>query len=61
MMFMFHSSACTQFRTLKLLELIQESETRRANFQQDWDNAMDALMFYGRETELTKLESYLEH
>ena len=30
-------------------------ESQRANPQQDWDNAVDASMFYGRETELTQL------
>jgi transcriptional regulator with XRE-family HTH domain len=30
-------------------------ESQRANPQQDWDNAVDASMFYGRETELAQL------
>jgi WD40 repeat protein/transcriptional regulator with XRE-family HTH domain len=30
-------------------------ESQRANPQQDWDNAVDASVFYGRETELAQL------
>jgi hypothetical protein len=33
----------------------QESESLRANPQQDWDNAADTSVFYGRETELAQL------
>jgi transcriptional regulator with XRE-family HTH domain len=33
----------------------QESESLRANLQQDWDNAADTSIFYGRETELAQL------
>jgi transcriptional regulator with XRE-family HTH domain len=31
------------------------SETQRANSQQDWDTAVDASVFYGREAELAQL------
>lgn len=31
------------------------SETRRANPQHDWDTAVDASVFYGREAELAQL------
>ena len=33
----------------------EESETRRENPQQDWDTAVDASVFYGREAELAQL------
>lgn len=33
----------------------EESEIRRINPQQDWDTAVDASVFYGRETELAQL------
>ncbi|MBD2067800.1 pentapeptide repeat-containing protein [Leptolyngbya sp. FACHB-671] len=34
-------------------------ESQRANPQQDWDNAVDASMFYGRETELAQLWQWI--
>ena len=33
----------------------EETESRQANPQQDWDNAVDPSVFYGRETELAQL------
>lgn len=35
--------------------LNETSQTRWANFQQDWDTAVDASVFYGREAELTQM------
>jgi WD40 repeat protein len=41
------------------ISLTQESEILRANPQQDWDNAADTSMFYGRETELVQLWQWI--
>jgi WD40 repeat protein len=37
----------------------EESESLRANPQQDWDNAADTSVFYGRETELAQLWEWM--
>jgi NB-ARC domain len=37
----------------------EESESLRANPQQDWDNAADTSVFYGRETELAQLWEWI--
>ena len=37
----------------------EESESQRANPQQDWDNAADTSVFYGRETELAQLWEWM--
>ena len=37
----------------------EESESLRANPQQDWDNAVDTSVFYGRETELAQLWEWM--
>ncbi len=37
----------------------EESESLRANPQQDWDNAVDTSVFYGRETELAQLWQWI--
>lgn len=34
-------------------------ESQRANSQQDWDNAIDASVFYGRETELAQMWQWI--
>jgi WD40 repeat protein/transcriptional regulator with XRE-family HTH domain len=37
----------------------EQPETQRANPQQDWDNAADTSVFYGRETELVQLWQWI--
>ncbi|MFS0518544.1 hypothetical protein ACEYW6_28150 [Nostoc sp. UIC 10607] len=37
------------------ISLAEESQNRQANPKQDWDNAVDTSVFYGRETELAQL------
>ena len=37
----------------------EETESRRANSQQDWDNAVDPSVFYGREIELAQLWQWI--
>lgn len=37
----------------------EESQSLRANPQQDWDNAADTSVFYGRETELAQLWEWM--
>lgn len=41
------------------ISLAQELESLRANPQQDWDNATDTSVFYGRETELAQLWQWI--
>jgi WD40 repeat protein/transcriptional regulator with XRE-family HTH domain len=41
------------------ISLAKESESLRANPQQDWDNAVDTSVFYGRETELAQLWKWM--
>ena len=41
------------------ISLGEESESRRANPQQDWDNGVDTSVFYGRETELAQLWQWI--
>jgi transcriptional regulator with XRE-family HTH domain len=37
----------------------EQPETQQANPQQDWDNAVDTSVFYGRETELVQLWQWI--
>jgi WD40 repeat protein/transcriptional regulator with XRE-family HTH domain len=46
-------------RDLTSPTLSQETESRWTNPQQDWDTAVDASVFYGREAELTQLWQWI--